>query len=171
MRIPFSSTRRHAVISGLAIAGGCFVGLNMRTLLSEAHAAKKPLLTQANLTALMRRRNRLQIYAELANDRNPDLSRFLGRHFLLTDAQIKEIRSIPPEQVAELKRSARQRMEKLMDEANNLSAEAQKKSEDAADIGKLPIRMRPNTTNRKTPSRRIKLSTTFDGNVLKVTIR
>lgn len=92
------------VASSFAIAGGCFAGLDIRAVFAQARMEGKPLLTAESLGGMMRGAHRGEFNSAIAREALRDLAGFLGRHFYLTDAQIREIRSIPADQLAAFSR-------------------------------------------------------------------
>jgi hypothetical protein len=97
---PGTGLTRRSVVAGLVFAGGCFAGMNIRQALAEAASQGRPLLTEDSLAGMMQGKQRATFNPALARAMRSDLAGFLGRHFALTDRQLREIHSIPEDQLA-----------------------------------------------------------------------
>jgi hypothetical protein len=135
-------SRRTVLASGLAVAGGCFSGVDIRVALAAAARSGKPLFTAGALTMMMSGAQRASFNGDLA--KTTDLPGFLGRYFELTDQQKQEIGSIPRDQVIK---------------AQGALMEAERRSQ--------MIRV---VVSNKGKSQRLKLAATLQGNILTIDI-
>lgn len=138
--------RRWVIAAGSA---ACFAGIGRDALaqvMRRSTASGLPLLSEASLNAMIPVPENPD-FAEVMDEAARDIRSFLRTHFTLTPEQEKEIASISDGSRrlagALLKRSAagrwrvRVQIDKMVDEAERLKNEANKKAKEAEDSGKF----------------------------------